>query len=129
MTGQDEKIDEILKTLQLIVKKLDVIIAPKQRLLLKPENMDVPETDMRLLFGLHSHLQRTCLTLIKKGVMSANDVAHETGRARAVESSYLNQLEDRGYLVSTRTKPWRGGPVKLFKWQPNIASLREVLQQ
>jgi hypothetical protein len=38
------------------------------------------------------HLQVSILTLIKLGLGTAEDVAALTGKARAVESAYLNQL-------------------------------------
>jgi len=38
------------------------------------------------------HLQTTIITLLKLGRATAADVASETKKARAVESSYLNQL-------------------------------------
>jgi hypothetical protein len=38
------------------------------------------------------HLQVSATTLLKLGVASADQVAAVTGKARAVESSYLNQL-------------------------------------
>jgi len=38
------------------------------------------------------HLQVTVTTLLKLGSATATQVAAATGKARAVESSYLNQL-------------------------------------
>ncbi len=38
------------------------------------------------------HLQETITVLLKMGRGTAEDVGAETGRARAVESCYLNQL-------------------------------------
>ena len=38
------------------------------------------------------HLQITLTSLLKLGLASADQVAAVTGKARAVESSYLNQL-------------------------------------
>ena len=38
------------------------------------------------------HLQTTILALMKLGQATAEDVASVTGKARAVESAYLNQL-------------------------------------
>ena len=38
------------------------------------------------------HLQITILSLLKLGRVTAWDVASVTGKARAVESAYLNQL-------------------------------------
>jgi ArsR family transcriptional regulator, lead/cadmium/zinc/bismuth-responsive transcriptional repressor len=38
------------------------------------------------------HLQTTVLTLLQLGRANATDVAKLSGKARAVESAYLNQL-------------------------------------
>ena len=38
------------------------------------------------------HLQTTVIALLKLGRATAEDVAKVTGKARAVESAYLNQL-------------------------------------
>ena len=38
------------------------------------------------------HLQVTLTSLLKLGLATADQVASVTGKARAVESSYLNQL-------------------------------------
>ena len=38
------------------------------------------------------HLQVSLTSLLKLGLASADEVAAVTGKARAVESSYLNQL-------------------------------------
>ena len=44
------------------------------------------------ILDLPKHLQVTFLALIKLGPSSALDVSVVTGKARALESSYLNQL-------------------------------------
>ena len=44
------------------------------------------------LLEFPKHLQTTVITLLKLGRATAEDVATVTGKARAVESSYLNQL-------------------------------------
>jgi hypothetical protein len=52
-------------------------------------------TSERRLFKileLPKHLQTTILTLLKLGHATAGDVSGFTGKARAVESAYLNQL-------------------------------------
>jgi len=38
------------------------------------------------------HLQTTLVTLLKLGLATASEVSESTGKARAVESAYLNQL-------------------------------------
>ena len=55
--------------------------------------MMVP-TDRRLfrILELPKHLQTTVLTLLKLGQATATEISESTGKARAVESAYLNQL-------------------------------------
>jgi predicted transcriptional regulator len=47
-------------------------------------------------------LRKTAVTLCKVGEGTAEEVADRTKRARAVESSYLNQLVRMGYLKKER---------------------------
>ena len=51
-------------------------------------------TEKRLyrVLELPKHLQTTIVALLKLGRATAEQVADVTGKARAVESSYLNQL-------------------------------------
>ena len=51
-------------------------------------------TERRLykLLEFPKHLQTTIVTLLKLGRATAEDIAGLTGKARAVESAYLNQL-------------------------------------
>jgi hypothetical protein len=58
--------------------------------------------DIMTLLSLPDHLRRTALTLIKLGRAMAEDVAKETGRARAIESAYLNQLVRMEYARRER---------------------------
>jgi ArsR family transcriptional regulator, lead/cadmium/zinc/bismuth-responsive transcriptional repressor len=44
------------------------------------------------ILELPKHLQTTLLTLLKLGRATAGEVAAVTGKSRAVESAYLNQL-------------------------------------
>jgi len=42
------------------------------------------------------------MSIMKFGKAIAEDVAKETGRARAIESAYLNQLTRMGYIKKER---------------------------
>ena len=44
------------------------------------------------LLEFPKHLQVTLVTLLKLGRATATDISASTGKARAVESAYLNQL-------------------------------------
>jgi trehalose-phosphatase len=65
----------------------------------KPQPLDVNETG---LLSLPDHLRRTCLTAISLGECNAIQVSTQTGRSRAIESSYLNQLTQTGWLTKRR---------------------------
>ena len=58
--------------------------------------------DVMSLLSLPDHLRKTATVLCSLGEATAEEVAERTGRARAVESSYLNQLVRMGYLKKER---------------------------
>ncbi len=64
---------------------------------------DLPEAlDVMTLLSLPDHLRKTAVTICKLGHATAEEVAEQTKRARAVESGYLNQLVLMGYLRKER---------------------------
>jgi len=64
---------------------------------------DLPEAlDVMTLLSLPDHLRKTAVTICKLGHATAEEVAEQTKRARAVESGYLNQLVLMGYLKKER---------------------------
>lgn len=64
---------------------------------------DLPEAlDVMTLLSLPDHLRKTAVTICKLGNATAEEVAEQTKRARAVESGYLNQLVLMGYLKKER---------------------------
>lgn len=71
----------------------------KHRLKLNPQPVEVPDTE---LLQLPDHLRRTYLTVVSKGECDATVVSNLTGRCRAIESSYLNQLTRMGWLNKRR---------------------------
>ncbi len=60
------------------------------------------EPDMVTLFSLPSALRKTVITLYKLGEATAEELARETNRLRAVESSAANQLVRMGFLAKRR---------------------------
>ena len=56
------------------------------------------------LLRIPDHLRKTLVAVYRLGFVTAEDVAQQTGRARALESSYLNQLARMGYLKRERKK-------------------------
>jgi hypothetical protein len=54
------------------------------------------------LFLLPDHLRKTFMIVASKGECNAAIVSNLTGRSRAIESSYLNQLARMGWLERRR---------------------------
>jgi len=58
--------------------------------------------DVDALLTLPDHLRRTAMAVGELGSATADQVATQTGRTRAAESDYLNQLVKMGYLKKER---------------------------
>jgi hypothetical protein len=65
----------------------------------KPQPVDVPES---ALITLPDHLRRTYVIVASKGECNAVEASNLTGRCRAIESNYLNQLSRMGWLNKRR---------------------------
>jgi hypothetical protein len=64
-----------------------------------PKPVDVPES---ALISLPDHLRKTYVAVVTKGECDAIQVSNKTGRCRAIESNYLNQLLRMGWLSKRR---------------------------
>ena len=95
-------LEKIRENLERLNEKIDVMIEiQKQGPRELPENL--PEAlDVMTLLSLPDHLRKTAVTLCKLDKATADEVAEQTKRARAVESGYLNQLVVMGYLKKER---------------------------
>jgi ArsR family transcriptional regulator, lead/cadmium/zinc/bismuth-responsive transcriptional repressor len=58
--------------------------------------------DVMTLLSMPDHLRKTAMTICRCGRATAEEIAEQTSRARAVESAYLNQLVIMGYLKKER---------------------------
>jgi hypothetical protein len=58
--------------------------------------------DVMTLLSMPDHLRKTAMTICRCGRATAEEIAEQTKRARAVESAYLNQLVIMGYLKKER---------------------------
>lgn len=58
--------------------------------------------DVMTLLSLPDHLRKSAMVICRVNEATADEVAEETQRARAVESSYLNQLVNMGHLKKRR---------------------------
>jgi hypothetical protein len=61
--------------------------------------IDLQESE---LITLPDHLRRSFMIVASKGECDASVVSNFTGRCRAIESSYLNQLERMGWVSKRR---------------------------
>jgi len=64
-----------------------------------PPPLEISESE---LFSLPDHLRKAYLTVVSKGECTATEVSDLTGRCRAIESNYLNQLVRAGWLAKRR---------------------------
>lgn len=95
MPKKSSELNDIKKILDEMNAKLDRI-AECQTTLGRIE--PVPTT----LESLPPHLKDTALTIAMMGKATAEQVSAKTGRTRAAESDYLNQLASRGYIKKER---------------------------
>ena len=94
-------LEKIRESLDRLNEKMDVMIEiQKHGQRVNPEIPDV--LDVMTLLSLPDHLRKTAVTLCKIGEATADEVAEQTKRARAVESGYLNQLVIMGYMKKER---------------------------
>lgn len=64
-----------------------------------PQPLEISESK---LISLPDHLRRSYIVVVSKGECSALQVSNLTGRCRAIESNYLNQLSRMGWLNKRR---------------------------
>ena len=64
-----------------------------------PQPLEVNDKE---ILQLPDHLRRSYLTVASRGECDATVVSNLTGRCRAVESNYLNQLSRLGWLSRRR---------------------------
>jgi hypothetical protein len=108
--------DRILQEMLQIRYRLDDIEAALSRW--NPLPLHIPESK---LLSLPDNLRKTYLIIASKGECSAKRVSDLSGRSRAIESSYLNQLVRMGWLTKHRdskTMHFRLISEKMLKKQP-----------
>jgi hypothetical protein len=100
---------KVSKDLDLLNEKVNAILEMQKKLSTQimgqkiEEEKPLPEAlDVMTLLSLPDHLRKTAIAVSRSGKATANDVAKETKRARAVESNYLNQLVMMGHLKRER---------------------------
>lgn len=93
---------QIKKSLDELNEKMDVIIEIQRHHQEKIPSIPDGTLDVMTLLSLPDHLRKTAITLCRLGEATADEIAEQTRRARAVESGYLNQLVLMGYLKKER---------------------------
>jgi ArsR family transcriptional regulator, lead/cadmium/zinc/bismuth-responsive transcriptional repressor len=58
--------------------------------------------DVMTLLSMPDHLRKTAMIICRSRRATADEIAEQSNRARAVESAYLNQLVTMGYLKKER---------------------------
>jgi len=112
--------DRILREMQQIRYRLDDIENSISGW--NPQPLKVPESH---LLCLPDHLRRTYLIAASKGECNATEVANLTGRCRAVESNYMNQLVRMGWLAKRKDSNWtRFHPVPTIPKTTTEATMR-----
>lgn len=95
-------LDKIRESLEKLNEKMEIMIelqrTGRKNLQLLP---DAP-LDVMTLLSMPDHLRKTAMTVCRLGRATAEEVAEQTHRARAVESGYLNQLVIMGHLKKER---------------------------
>jgi predicted HTH transcriptional regulator len=98
-------LEKIKENLERLNEKFEVMIEIQKNGSSKKETTTmVPDAslDVMTLLNMPDHLRKTAMTICRNGRATAEEIAEQTSRARAVESAYLNQLVIMGYLKKER---------------------------
>jgi len=96
-------LQKIKESLDRLNEKMEVMIEIQKHGQRTPSQEGIPDVlDVMTLLSLPDHLRKTAVTLCKLDQATADEVAEQTKRARAVESGYLNQLVLMGYVKKER---------------------------
>ena len=92
----------------------------------RPQPLNVPES---VLLSLPDNLRKTYLIVASEGECSATRVSVLSGRSRAIESSYLNQLVRMGWLMKHRSsKTLQFSSVSRLKGERKLIQTGVLLQ-
>ncbi len=113
--NEEQLLTRLIDELKLVNQKLDSIIELNLKLVrthkdflrtlsgkTHPEEELKLEPDVISLLSLPMSLRKTAMVLYKLEKATADDLANETKRLRAVESAAANQLVRMGYLKKKR---------------------------
>ena len=96
-------LEKIRENLERLNEKMEVMIElqkhGKKDIQMLPAEAPL---DVMTLLSMPDHLRKTAMTVCRLGRATAEEVAQQTKRARAVESAYLNQLVIMGHVKKER---------------------------
>lgn len=96
-------LEKIRENLERLNEKMEIMIELQKHSGKSPQ-LPLSDTplDVMTLLSMPDHLRKTAMTLCRLGRATADQIAEQTRRARAVESAYLNQLVLMGYMKKER---------------------------
>lgn len=95
-------LEKIRENLEKLNEKMEVMIELQKHDRQEVSVLPDVSLDVMTLLSMPDHLRKTAMTICRCGRATAEEVAEQTSRARAVESAYLNQLVIMGYLKKER---------------------------
>lgn len=95
-------LEKIKENLERLNEKMEVMIELQKHGRKDVLPLQDAPLDVMTLLSMPDHLRKTAMTVCRLGRATAEEVAEQTSRARAVESAYLNQLVIMGYLKKER---------------------------
>jgi predicted transcriptional regulator len=93
---------KIKENLERVNEKMEVMIELQKHGRKEFQPLHDTPLDVMTLLSMPDHLRKTAMTICRCGRATAEEVAQQTTRARAVESAYLNQLVIMGHLKKER---------------------------
>jgi len=95
-------LEKIKENLERLNEKIEVMIELQKHGKKDFQPMPDAPMDVMTLLSMPDHLRKTAMTVCRLGRATAEEIAEQTHRARAVESAYLNQLVIMGHLKKER---------------------------
>jgi hypothetical protein len=124
MRSHIPKSGELAGTLKRVEEKIDLLVDQtkmKRQVEKREEAIELSgPLDIATLLSLPDHLRKSAMIIMKLGKAMAEDVAKETGRTRAIESAYLNQLTRMGHVK--KGKEGRRAYFSVGIYQSNVES-------
>jgi hypothetical protein len=95
-------LEKIRENLEKLNEKMEIMIELQKRGRKGVQPLPDAPLDVMTLLSMPDHLRKTAMTVCRLGRATADEVAQQTHRARAVESGYLNQLVIMSHLKKER---------------------------